>query len=249
MSKSKAFLVLASKSDCPKGWVVFAFNRNSAAEKMNVEEFNHCASSFDHASETMEGFDLLAVNIAKFNSMKELISEMNAFRHVSYPIYEYGKNWFFVKPSGYYFSIWALPINWLGYERLSCTDEDAVFMNKVKPSAMFGSSDYTGAVWTITRSNFFKKMFGIVAKDEDGSILNNATGPAHASKSLGGLYLAKKGEFRDFDMYQYPLKLVLSSTGDFTPDSTFAWEFTKICEVSYDCKVDARYREDTDVVN
>ena len=249
MSKSKAFLALASKSDCPKGWVVFAFNRNSAAEKMTVEEFNHCASSFDHGSETMEGFDLLAVNIAKFNSMKELISEMNAFRHVSYPIYEYGKNWFFLKPSGYYFSIWALPINWLSYARPDCTHEDAVFMNKIKPSSIFGSSDYTGAVWTITRSNFFKKMFGIVAKDIDGRILDAAMSESSHTKGLGGLYLAKKGEFRDFDMYQYPLKLVLSSTDYFTPDSTFAWEFTKICEVSYDCKVDARYREEADAVN
>jgi hypothetical protein len=248
MSKSKAFLVLASTSDCPKEWVVFAFNRNSAAEKMSVEEFNHCTLSFDCCSGAIEGFDLLAVNIAKFNSMKELISEMNAFRHVSYPIYDYGKNWFFVKPSGY-FSVWALPIEWMGYTRFSCTDEDAVFMNKIKPSAIFASKGHGVVVWTITRSNFFKKMFGIVAKDIDGRILDDALSESSHTKSLGVLYLAKKGEFRDFDMYQYPLKLVLSSTDYFTPDSTFDWEFTKICEVSYDSKVDARYSDEGDTAN
>jgi len=244
MKKSKFFSVLNSIDDCPENWTVFAFRKNSKYEQMNLQEFNDCALIFDIQDSLVEDFELVAVNTDEFLSIKQTIHELNLFRNVSYPTYDYGDKWTFVKPSGY-FSIWALPIEWLSYARIDCTNDDSIFMNKIKPSTIFkGGRLDKGAVWTISRSKFIKNTFGILAKDSDGMINDYAMAPSFYTKCFGGLYLAKKGALRDFDLYQYPLKLVISSTNYFAQSSTFDWEYGKICEVSFDRKVDMRYNEE-----
>ena len=135
MKKSKFFSVLNSIDDCPENWTVFAFRKNSKYEQMNLQEFNDCALIFDIQDSLLEDFELVAVNTDEFLSIKQTIHELNLFRNVSYPTYDYGDKWTFVKPSGY-FSIWALPIEWLSYARIDCTNDDSIFMNKIKPSTI-----------------------------------------------------------------------------------------------------------------
>lgn len=208
MNETSFYLSFFKKDTCPEGWIRFLI-QNESNYKQNHEKFVDLGHKVDMSDFKDADYEFLFINIEKFDSFEKFIRLLNGFLNMDLPVYDYGSKWAFVKPSNYY-SIFALPLSWIGNSKLIENNPD--FLNRTKPSKyMMGDS-----TWTITRNFFPKNTFGLIAKDSSSMIRRSGLVESNAgTKNLTCLRIIQTKYSYEWDQDLYPIKLVCCDFNQF----------------------------------